>query len=373
MCVHEGAHERARGDTQMTIKHLTIATTAATITLFTSSLAFAAPPVAYDGWTVTGGVIDTSVSCGGVGVTCKELAPADSGFKYEQVESDGSSFFRLILTDTNATGDPLITSGAGKLEFANENFIPFAIADEGIAQGIASKLVIREAASDFIVTAEVQKGNMRSLYTTAPEEMFTTKLSQSFSSGTDFDSSFSFLNYTAFSTSPATNTPDTNVEIGQRLEITQNVLVGEAGDTTKKQTFVQRKAKGFAGNTVSNPWPGSPPILKTKFMTDDGTGPRYFIRAPITTLGSVALPVAANGRLVAPAATNTITWSPADDIETTWISQSSNSPLNANGTDLAFQRVSNNTTNTQAEITVIELPAATVSPFVWDANFGVAP
>ncbi len=336
-----------------------------------SSSAFAAPPVAYDGWTVTAGVIDTSISCSGVGVTCTELAPAENGFKYEEVESDGSKFFRLILTEPNATGDPLVTSGAGELSFTTESYIPFALVGEGIAQGVATKQIVRDSAN-FQLSAEIQKGNMRGLYATNAEDMFSTKIAQTLSSASnDFNSAFDFTNYTAFSTVSTSNNPDTNTEIGRQLSISQNTLVGSPGDTSKKQTFEQRQVSGAAGNLSYTPWyTGPAPGLKTKFMVN---GNEYFITSPLTAASSVTLPVTSNGIAVVPAASNTVSWANQDDISTTWVAQSSNSPTNPTGVGMNYQSVSNNTTNIEASATLLEILPTTADPFAWDANFGAAP
>jgi len=348
---------------------------AVSFALISSGAAFAAPPVAYDGWTVTGGVIDTAISCASANTSCRELAPAEGGFKYEEVTSDGSSFFRLILTEKDATGDPLITSGVGALSFTNESFTPFAVINAGIAQGVATKQVVRDSAANFEITAEIQKGNMRGLYATTAEDMYSTKIAQAIGSASgEFESAFNFTNYTEFSTNPASNDPDTNTEIGRKLDMSQNVLVGEAGDTTKKQAFTKRQASGVAGNTTSSfVWSGSPPGLQSKFMVDDGSGPKYFIKSDLTTAGSMTLPATSNGKLDSPAASNTVSWVANEDISTTWIAQSSNSPFNAGGVDVNYQSVANNTAGTEASSLLIELPSPTVNPFDWDTNFGAEP
>lgn len=336
--------------------------------LASSNIAIAGAPAAigYDNWTVgTGGaaagVIDTSTSCGNVGVTCKTLA-SDAGFQYEEVTTPAYSFLRLILTDQDASGDPTVATGPTALNFSSETFTPFALSGAGIAQGAASKQVVRDAADSFLVTAEVQKGNMRGLNAATAEDMFTAKISQSFTDG-DLSTGFDFTNYTQFATGPA-NSPDTNVEIGRVLDISQEVLTGNPGDTSKKQLFVQRQRQGVAGNSTAV----FPSFLPFGLPADFTVGGSYFINAPITAAGSMSLPVTADGTPTG--ATNTVAWAARNDISTTWIAQSSN--VSANGADLSYQRVVNNTTPAEATAVVIDIPTPT-NPFDWDPNFGTEP
>jgi len=347
------------------------------LSMMASSTVFAGPPVPYDNWSVSNGAIDTSTSCGAAGVTCKTIA-TDNGFIYEEVKTDVYTFLRLILSEEDASGNPV------DLSFTNETYTPFAIVNRGIAQGAATKQVVRDAASEFELISEVQKGNMRGLLATTAEEMFTTKIDQSFAKGVvdaEFSSGFKFTNYTNFMAAQATN-PDTNIERGRILEITQDVLVGEPGDATKKQEFVHSQTKGYAGNSSSTfnfaPDAG---VLPVEFMVGGlyNTG----ANSPITQAGSMTMPNTVNGGIVP--GTTTVGYGDGDDISTTWIGQSSN--VNDIDTDLLYQRVANNTDGVEATAVVIPflvsggiipgnpgpLPAP-INPFDWDTtNFGTAP
>lgn len=327
------------------------------LSLLTSGAAFAAPPVAYDGWRVDNGVVDTSTSCSAASISCKTIA-TDNGFKYEEVTTPDYVFLRLILTDADATG------ATTDLSFTNETFSPFALVNKGIAQGAATKQVVRDAALGFELVSEVQKGNMRGLNAATAEDMYTTKLSQTFANA-DFTSGFKYKNYTNFYSAQATN-PDSNTERGRTLEITQEVLVGEPGDATKKQAFVHKQQKGSAGNNDSNfNFAPNAGVLPPVFMVNG----QYFSKSPLTTAGSMTLPVTVNG--AATTGTNSVAWAEGNDISTTWIAQSSN--VNATGVDLNYQRVANATTGVEATAVIINLPAP-VNPFDWDtANFGTQP
>jgi hypothetical protein len=329
-----------------------------------SSAAFAAPPVPYGEWSVTNGAVDTSVSCANTGVTCKTVA-SDNGFIYEEVSTPYYNFLRLILTDANATGVPT------NLGFTSETYTPFALATDGIAQGIASKQVVRDAADNFVLDAEVQKGHMRGLNAATADDMYSTKISQSMSNA-EMSGVFSFTNYTSFATGQST-TPDTDNERGRKLDISEQVLIGNPGDATKQQTFVQRQRSGDAGNGAPFPFPGAPQVPIQFTVNNSGN---YFATAPITTAGSMTLPVTSNGR--ATTGTNTVAWASGNDIVTTWIAQDSNIAQNTatqSAYALSYQRVANNTSGVNALAVVVDLSVPPpLNPFAWDqTNFGTAP
>ena len=92
---------------------------------------YAAPPVNYDGWSVSGGQINTSASCANA-ISCKTIA-ADPGFLLEEIEvnfqarsgfSRPYKFFRIILTEKDA-------NDTTPLNFSVENYIPFAFQGDG--------------------------------------------------------------------------------------------------------------------------------------------------------------------------------------------------------------------------------------------------
>lgn len=304
----------------------------------TPALVAAAPPVAYDGWTVTpGGMVDSSSSCTAPGVSCTTLF-ADTGFLYEEVTTSEYSYLRLILTEPSASGAP------GTLNFTNETFIPFALEGSGILQGMATKQVIRDPLEDFVATAEIQRSDLRR-NSVLPEDTFNVKLGQSIIDA-EMTSDFSYRNYTEYPSwyVPGAATPDSNNVMGEILDIAQDILVGEAGDTSKKQVVDYRKRNGYLGYSPSVWWG---------------------VREPISTAGAVTL----DG--------TTVSWTDAQDVTSLWVVQSSN-VIPAPGVvtadvGMAYQRVENRDDATSAEELVLDVPQP-LSPFDWDAaTFDVAP
>jgi len=309
---------------------------------------FAGPPVNYDGWSATGGTIDTTVSCSTAGITCTTQVQ-DDGFLIEEVKTADYTYLRFVVTDPNATG------ATTDLDFAAETFIPFAFQGDGISQGIAAKQVIREAASGFDSTAELQRAMMRfsnpamanfgvTIPPTIADDMYSIKLSQTISDPTNgYVDSFDYTGYTAFATVPNMN-PDSDTTIGSIMDITQRVDIGEPIDpASKQQYFEQKRRAGVSGNTVTEPFPSN----------------GYFVEGtPLSTANNLTL----NG-------TN-VTWADGDEIVSTWLAQES---IMSDTTALTHQVIENRTTSTIAVETNFSatMPA---SPSAWEpVNFGTPP
>ncbi len=300
-----------------------------------AGVAGAAPPVAYDDWTVSAGNIDSTTSCGGASVvSCRTLA-ADTGFLYEEVKTTDYTYLRLILADSDTDGAPTTR------KFTTETYIPFATEGSGIRQGIASKQVIRDPANNFELTAEVQKADLR-VNTSIASEAFSVRLAQTLSDA-EMNSGFNYENFTQYPPwyQPGLTAPDSNTVMGERLDITQDVLVGDPGDTTKKQVFDARKRRGYEGYSPSAWWG---------------------LLDPITQAGGVTF---ADG--------TSVSWVDGEDVATVWFAQSDNVNPGASGVSVAFQRVDNNSSATSGQDVGFDL-AQPLNPFVWDATtFGTEP
>jgi hypothetical protein len=310
-------------------------------------LVLAASPLTYDGWTTNAsGTINTSASCASKpGVTCRTLV-ADKGFIQEEVKTPDYTYVRMIITDPIGAGGP-----AGK-EFAAETFIPFAIGNAGVSQGIAGKQVVRDVANGFTDQAEIQTAMMRfsnpamktpfdPLPPTLAEDMFTVKLTQTFDKP-DYQSTFKYTNYTAFNQDSNVNLIDTSTVIGHTMELTQDIPIPNTPNANASQLFVHKQAGGYKGNSIGIPYPNA----------------NYFISAPITTAGSAAL----NGK--------TINWAQGETIASTWVAE------NTGGMATVAQTLSNTTTGSankaDASLTMTGVQTPT-SPAVWPAIFGAAP
>ncbi len=315
---------------------------------------FAGPPVNYNGWSVADGVIDTAASCNTSGISCSTDVQ-DDGFLIETIETADYTYMRFVVTDPTATG------ATSDLDFAAETFIPFAFnsgADTGISQGIASLQVMREAATGFESSAELQRAMMRFTDTamrtpldkidepTPPEDMYSIKLSQTISDPTNgYIDSFDYTAYTAFATFVNVN-PDSDEVIGRVMDITQRVDIGEAIDPASKQQFFQQKRRvGVSGNIVTRPSFAQP----NDFYFVEGT--------PLSTASDMTL------------GGDTVSWADGDEIITNWVVQEAILSDSA----LSHQTIENRTTSTFASET--DIGASTpVSPFDWDeSNFGPTP
>jgi hypothetical protein len=330
---------------------LPISTMAAVPTLYGTNSVF-------DGWNTASGTIDTTVSCSGAGVSCTTISE-EAGFKYEEVVTPAYSYLRMIMTDNNATGTP------DTLDFTSETFIPYAEAGGGFQQGLASKQVIRDNSTgdNFLDIAEIQKGNLRQDPSglSAAADMWSTRLSQTFDSGTgigSLSSAFSFENYNEFTTGFAT-IPDTANVIGKKTSISQRINTGDTTDPNRRLMFELRQNEGYAGTSTA------------AFANPTGG---YLVKEAIVTPGSVTLNAGA-------ATPDVISWVEGDAVSATWIATSSN--IEPGMVELSYENVTatdaaTSTTTSASEVndlgSGILLPEATLNPFDWDpANFGPQP
>lgn len=320
-------------------------------TLLISSAVTAAPPVNFDGWTASSGTIDTSLSCGGVGVTCQTLSE-DDGFIQEKIIVDDYEYIRLIVTDPGADG------GAADQAFVSEAFVPFAFKDEGISQGVAAKHVIRDVAEGFTDQAEVQRGMMRfrdpgmrdqndlPSENTPAEEMWSVRLTQSFDRD-DLISTFEYTNYTEMAASFPAATPDTNNVIGYSMSISQEVRLNPDGtadiDPNASQGFEHRQSSGIMGN------------LQVQFP-----GTNYFASAPLTPAGDMTL------------GGDTVSWGTNATVSTNWLVQSN--LFDNNSAAIRYQNVTNHDSGATASELSTGAAATPATPFDWhEPTFGTEP
>lgn len=113
------------------------ASSAGVAALVLSGAAMAAAPTPFDGWSVTGGNVTTSVACPS-GFSCASAVTGDGFFQRQITDnSSGASYFQTIITDRGATGTP----GAGTgLAFSDESFV-----QTGNVGGLADKSAIQDS------------------------------------------------------------------------------------------------------------------------------------------------------------------------------------------------------------------------------------
>jgi len=402
----------------MQLKKLSII---AASTLIVSGNIYAAAPTAYDNWVVEGGVVYSGqktdgwmggptlpaagpfpeavqagtpiytapgstptggFSCDDPNITCKSLVQ-DEGFIYEQLTYTTASgvekeYLRMIVVDQ-------LDGNSENVSFSSESFVPFGIATVTVDQGVAVKQVVRDSADNFVDIAEIQKGMLRLdpdfvIVATGPgggstngvvtdvDESFTARLNQTFSTP-ELSSSFGYTNYTKYETVPVPRNPDSGEILGQRVDLSQTVILGDNPNTTepKKQVFEYRQANGFKGTFTPNPF---------------GSGYRF--GEALTAAGSMTVETYPLGGGDNGYDGSTVSYAATDDIRVTWIAATEmanfgdvSTPV---GVGFAYQQVVNNTTDTSGReryLGFIDGPTTdplTIDPFDWDENnFGTPP
>jgi len=275
------------------------------------------PPIAYGQWNVTNGVIDTSPGCSGGGVSCSNIA-SDNGFQYEILNTPLGQFARMILTEAGANGTEADQT------FSTETFTPmmmraassgdFLFSDGStIAQGIASRQVIRDPSGQLESTAEIQRGFARKVVfdfagppsdpqntpppgsTPAPltdeeyRKAWSTKLTQVVkedSSTTKLVSGFSAVTYTEVTQFPA-NEINTDIVRGRLIDVWQGITDKSTGQTQKLDYRVREGNTGWT------------------FFCSELWGPQC--PPPVTNGGSIQL----DSTLVA--------WNAGDRVAATWL------------------------------------------------------
>lgn len=338
---------------------------AATGLLIAATQVIAAPPMAYDAWTITAGAIDANALCTG-DISCKTLS-SDDGFLQQQVSNSatGTKYIRVIMTDAGGvSGDPTLTGASADLAFATETYTPYLtnsecntavsigteIANPQDCQGIAAKQVVRDLSRNFESIADIQRNFAKSAEGNTVD-MYNVDLYQSISEA-DFFTDFTKTNYSYWEC--GFSGCNNNTVIGGRLDINAEVLTGDPGDTTTKQKFAHRVREGWQGRQ-SGGW----------FMSDPVTTPGSL------TLGGVTVDYGQGGGGFGPA--------PADDIVMTWLAENNNgfayqsvenlSGTSTTGNNFAEERLLININDPSGP------PVGTViDPFDWDpTNFGAAP
>lgn len=322
-----------------------------------SAVAYAVPPIAYDGWVVSGGTIDASSLCTGT-ITCQTMVSEDGFLEQKVVDtSNNTKFIRIIMTDPGEDGDPTLTGVSADLEYTYETYTPVMTNDEcnnaivtnfgQDCQGVAAKMVIRDVSEDFEAVSELQRNFPKGLDYPNYADMYNMKLTQSLGSvDPDFSNDFLFIKYSKWECNVGFPC-DGYGEVGHILNIDQDVFTGDTatGDTAREK-FAYRDLGGFVGR--------------------DNVGCTFFNQCdPMLTASSMTL----DG--------NTVSWGTSDFISTTWVAETSNSGAQ-NGFN--YQKVENDSTSSSAfqdSLAYLDMsgPASgtVLDPFDWDSNFGTQP
>ncbi len=316
-----------------------------------SGVVLAGPPVAYDGWTIgpgtidgqafAAGVIDTSASCNAPGISCRTLAQGD-GFLQEEINDGSRTFFRVILTEQGAMGDPSLSGANAELSFIAETYTPFATTGDTACsgqaaqdcQGLAAKHVVRDLSEGFETTALIQR-NFAKSNATDLDGMYNIDISQTLditdSTGLAFRDSFAYRNWTSWECTGGGGSftcSNTLPVIGYELRSSQTVYTGIG----EKQAFSHIASAGYKGRQAGG----------------------FFMSEPVRSV---------NGQLTLDG--TTVPWNRTDDINTTWVGANTMS-------NFAFQSVQNTTTSSSASQS--QLDGSLLDPFAWDLDaFGGQP
>ncbi len=281
------------------------------------------PPVAFDGWRVNDGTIDTSASCSGA-VRCTTLVQ-DKGFIQQQLDTPEGRFIRTIITDPAATGTP------ATLGFADENLVPV---DNAGGQAIDFKQTIRDPAQAF---ESISRYDRHAFTDQAGNAILlsTMDIQQRIDDPSGLASDFRLRqDITGINEQAAVYT-------ARRLDIDQRLPLGDAADPFASETrFAYRERGGWQA------------AFDAQTAVLDVT--------PVTRSGSLAL------------GGDTVTWRDGETIATTWVAARDRNLANSG---FSAQNVENRDQGTRANVTATGLPEnELIDPFAWDeTNLGPAP
>jgi len=236
------------------------------------------PPIEYGQWSVsTGTVIDTA--CSDLDVTCTQIASED-GFRYEYVETPNGRFTRMILTDPGG-----LSGDETDLEFSTETYTPLlmraitsgasALPDGSVAQGLASRQIVRDSAGTMETLAEIQRGFARAvpsfggvgssgfLPDSLSDQAWSTKIQQRVydtSAGGTVTQGADILTYTDLPSGPANSINTDNVR-GQIVDIWQDISDSGTGNKQKFDYRVRSGDSGWVFGSCFDPWYPCPPSI----------------------------------------------------------------------------------------------------------------
>lgn len=365
------------------------------LVLLTSALQ-AAPPIAYNQWTVHNGKIDSSAYCDQPDITCT-VSAEDNGFLQLIVNSPQGSHIQVIMTEENASGTP------DSLTFTNENFIP---QENLTGYDITHHQVIRDPASNFTQISEIARepfiNNDGVLV-----DLIKTDFYQAVSDN-DISTTFNYSKHEAMKITDMDNfdnkkdkdKKETNEDFfiddkyqkknnfgKSKYKVKKKIDVAYTGNSTyqsnKKiieydnndsdQTVKKKAREVYFGNHLAmtqTTLDRGTPIQHTELRQSQGFQlnniDNELVLDPFSPSGHIVLNDVANDL-----SANTISWNDGDAIQLFWVAQqpASGDSLSA----YAFEQITNLSQNTKAQRSS-SAPANIIDPFAYDeASFGPAP
>ena len=235
------------------------------------------PPIDYGQWSIVGGTVNDT-ACTDPNVDCTPIASED-GFRYELITTPNGQFTRTIMTDPGG-----LSGDETSLEFSTESYTPLltrastsgdsALPDGSVAQGLAARQIVRDAAGTMESLAEIQRGFARAvpsfggvsssgqLGEVLSDQAWSTKIQQRLSqtsAGGTLTSGTNILTYTDLPSGPA-GSIETNQVRGQIVDVWQDLTDSSTGTT---QSFDHRERSGDTGWAFFclNPFVPCPPSI----------------------------------------------------------------------------------------------------------------
>lgn len=206
------------------------------VALLLSGAAMAAPPVAFNGWSVDNAGVVTSGTAG-----CTALV-VGAGFHQCQMIVGGKTYIQTII----AEGFSAAGTGLDRLSFRSQDFVQIGA---GSTQGLASSMGVKDSVTNpgttFGTTANILTGWAVNTAGNKSEAELALSLNSAATSATSNDAFLSGFNVTAI-------TDAANVNLTPVLGVDQTVGLGGVG-TDKQRFFLRNEAAdpAITGYTVA--------------------------------------------------------------------------------------------------------------------------
>jgi hypothetical protein len=241
-----------------------------------SGIASAAPPIPYDGYTVTNGVINAPCPA----ISCTTLV-SDNGFLERQVKTGSGTYIQFILTDIGVSGDPAqaaFSAGRGTVNFTNEDFVKLGNRTNGLAskQSLISSEFVDPTTEDRFQTSTVYSFGWAKPTAATP--------------WIDMTQAVSTLDYSAnplspqeiFNTTIHVLSSDSAFQSNQNVDLTQKIFLGGSDS----QSFKYKEVSGgylTVGHTAGVDSPT--PLLPGGTNGGDITWAAFFDKVSATYIG----------------------------------------------------------------------------------------
>ena len=223
------------------------------------------PPIDLGSWTVSNGIVTTTVDCAAAGLTCG-TALVEKGLYQREIVDDatGQRYFQQIVTNNNSSGDPHVapiytpsgSSGAfnaGALDFASESFVSPKLV------GIANRTQFIEATPIWSEPITGIGGTFNPVVVKRTPIIYSAKLNNGWAEGSGAAPVLDIKQVVAFEGGVAVNsTRPTFVGMPLGTEFDMTVAANGAKDYTvvsyaeRNQALYMRQIEGGVQNSAHN-------------------------------------------------------------------------------------------------------------------------